>query len=166
MTAQNDLKNFTGKIQALLKDAAKQEALRPMAEQAIAIIQKRTRLGYGVPAGTNGTAERFKLPELSAGYVKRRKRDRKLSELTTPSRSNLTFTGQLLDSLAIVKLEAGTVVIGPTGTRKGGGSNAAVAQFVADSGRPFLALSRPEAEQLRRFYRNKFGDLQKNRRLS
>lgn len=163
--AQNDLKNFTGKLQDLLRDAAKQDALRPLALKAIEIIQRRTRLGYGVPAGTNGTAERFKLPPLSDRYIQRRKKAR-LGEFGSPARSNLTYSGQLLDSLGVIRIGQGSIVIGPTGTRRNGQSNAAVAGYVAAGGRPFLALSSPEAEQLRRYYRNVFGDLRKNRRLS
>lgn len=163
--AQNDLRKFTDKLQAVMRDAAKQNALRPVALKAIEIIQKRTRLGYGVPAGTNGTAERFKLPSLSSRYVDRRKRA-KLDEFTTAGRSNLTYTGQLLSSMSITKESQGSIFIGPTGSRREGGTNARVAGFVATGGRPFLSLSRPEAEQLRRFYRNAFGDLLKNRRLS
>lgn len=163
--AQNDLSKFTGKIADLMRDAAKQDVLRPVALKAIELIQRRTRLGYGVPDGTNGTAEREKLKPLSERYIEARKKGQ-LGDFATPKRSNLTFTGQLLASLDVIKLTRGSVVIGPTGSRRGGGTNAQVAKYVAEQGRQFLSLSRPEAEQLRRFYRNAFGDLLKNKRLS
>jgi len=163
--AQNDLKDFAGKIESVIRDAAAQNALRPVAEKAIDIIRKRTRLGYGVPNSVNGTADRFKLQALSPGYIKLRQKSH-LSDQTSAKRSNLTFTGQLLDSLAVIRIIAGSVIVGPTGTRKGESlTNAQLAGYLAEKGRPFLSLSKPEAEQLRRFYRNTFGDLLKNKRL-
>lgn len=164
----NDLADFCNRLRGVIGDMAAQETLKPMAEEAITIIVRRTRLGYGVPDGSNGTADRFKLPTLSKPYVKHRQRFPALmSGLTTPSRSNLTFTGQLLDSVQVLRIAPGSVVIVPTGGRQGESlTNAQLAGYVAAKGRSFLSLSSLEAEQLTRFYRNTFGDLLRNRRLT
>jgi hypothetical protein len=59
-------------------------------------IKKRTRMGYGVGRDL-GPKGKF-LP-LSKKYKKYRKEKASLSEFTKPTRSNLTLSGQLLDSL-------------------------------------------------------------------
>lgn len=164
----NDLAVFCNRLRDTIGDMAAQQALRPLGEQAVTIIVRRTRLGYGVPDHSNGTGTRFKLQALSKSYVKYRERyPAFMSGLTTAKRSNLTFTGQLLDSMRVVSIAPGSVRIGPTGTRRGESlSNATLAGYVAAKGRPFLSLSNLEAEQLVRFYRNTFGDLLRNRRLT
>src|SRR5689334_2710772 len=92
--AQADLSKITAKIQKMLRKAASPEELRAVGEEAARIIQVRARLGYGSPPGLGGT--RFRHKGLSPGYVRFRERYRDLSSLTTPSRSNLTLTGQML----------------------------------------------------------------------
>jgi hypothetical protein len=58
-------------------------------------IRKRTQLGYGVPSENASNA---KLEKLSPKYIiKRGNSD--ISENTSPARSNLTFTGDMLGSI-------------------------------------------------------------------
>jgi hypothetical protein len=88
------------KIEKLQKDLKEkytinQSEMEKIAEDMANKIKVRTRLGYDV--------DRSKLPPIkSEKYKKKRanyKKKGKLSDQTTPGRSNLTFTGQLLDSL-------------------------------------------------------------------
>jgi hypothetical protein len=153
---------FNDRIKQALADAARPQVLKAMGEEAVRLIVKRTRLGYAVDSHGQ---ERSKLKPLSAGYVHQREADPKLSAMTAPKKSNLTRTGQMLDSMAVIAVRQGSVVVGPTGSRDDGLTNAQVAAWVSVA-RPFNFLSRLEQEQLTRFYRNRFGDLLSNRRLT
>lgn len=155
MSAQNDLKRFINKLSDLYKDAKKPEPLKLMGEEAVRIVTKRTRLGYSV----NKNGEKSPLKSLSKPYVQFRKSSKLLSNLTTPSKSNLTFTGQMLDSMQVVKITSDSVIIGPRGYRDDGKANEQIANYVNKGGRPFNNLSIAEQSQIKRFYRKVFGDL-------
>lgn len=161
--ATNQLKGFSNRMKQAVSDAARPQVLRAMGDEAVRLIVKRTRLGYGVDG--HG-AERSKLKALSPGYVHLRELDDTLSAMTSPKRSNLTRTGQMLDSMTVLEVRQGSVVVGPVGARDDGLTNAQVAAYVSAQGRSFNFLSRLEQEQLVRFYRNRFGDLLSNRRLT
>lgn len=66
-------------------------------------IKERTRRGSGVDPETGAT---LRFPKLSDDYKKvRKKYQSKLSGETTKGKSNLTATGQLLNSLTVVKVK-------------------------------------------------------------
>lgn len=178
MSVKVDVKRFTDKIEKLLGESVSARLMRPVAQELAKIIVKRTRLGYGV---SSDLAEKSKLKASGPGgkftpkYLLRRIRARAKGELastTTPNKLNLTFTGQLLESIKVIKAEDGQIIIGPTGTRKpdNGGkkkkkkktkTNEEIAQYNADAGRIFLNVSRLEFQQILRFYRREFTDLRK-----
>lgn len=170
MSAKNDLSKIVERLRRATKAAVAQKALRPLADFAINLIVVRTRLGYGVDKSGD---DRKRLKPLSSTWIAAREYYSErglLSNLTTPRRSNLTFTGQMLDSMQTIKAAAGSIIIGPRGYRTDplskGKSNEQVANTVAKAGRKFNNLSRLEIGQLTRFYRNKFGDLMRNERLA
>jgi hypothetical protein len=79
----------------------------------------------------------------------RLQRKGKLSELTTPGKSNLTRSGQLLDSIKAHPIEGNKVKIAPEGDRKDPGrkqqlNNQQVAKYVTDQGRAFINPSDAE----------------------
>jgi len=164
LSATNDISAFVRKLEASVQATVKSNELADLGNEAIRLIVKRTRLGYGV---RGQGFDRYKLPPLSAFYVKQRQLDGSdLSGDTSPTRSNLTRTGQMLDSMAVISVKPGAVVVGPQGGRLDGPlGNDDVARWVSVR-RPFNYLSRLEQEQLRRFYRNRFGDLLRNQRLT
>lgn len=163
-SAKNDLTKILKKITDSFKDAVNPRTLKDLANEAIRLIVVRTRLGYGVK---RELGSRAKLKSLSDRYVSYRlKNPRKLSTLTTARRSNLTFSGQMLDSMKVIRSQRGQVVIGPSGRRNDGHNNADIARWVTEQGRPFNNLSELEFNQLLRFYRRQFGDLLKNERLT
>lgn len=128
-----------------IKDA---KNMRKYGEQAASMITLRTRLGDGVE---RDGAEKAKLRPLKPQTVKSRARAKdqgKLSELTTPQRSNLTRTGQLLDSVQVTKAAYGSVSVGPKGSRREGGKNEDVAKHVTEGGRPFNHLSKVETKRI------------------
>jgi len=137
-------------------------ALKPTGEFAASIIVKRTRLGYGVD---KEYGQKQKLAPLAPSYIKQRKMFAGLNPLTTPKRSNLTRTGQMLDSVQAI-VRRGVIYIEPTGTRDDGKKNLDVAIWNhkgnARRNRPprvFMNLSQLEFNQTVRFYRKTFTDL-------
>lgn len=120
--------------------------LDPYAEDTAERIKNRTRLGYGVESRG---ARRQKLKPLKDTYRNiRRKNKGSLSKATTPKKSNLTFTGQLLDSLRGFG-RRGRIVIEVVDNRDDGESNKAIAGYVKENGRPFLEVSDKELKGLR-----------------
>jgi hypothetical protein len=98
-------------------------------------IRSFTRLGKSLATGN-------RLAPLSKAYVeKRRSYQGARGELFKPNKSNLTFTGQLLESLRGTANEIKqTVTVRATGTRDDGLTNDKLAEYVAKQGRPFLGL--------------------------
>lgn len=81
----------------------------------------------------------------------------KTGSLFAPDRSNLTLTGQMLDSLkSFVNVGKKTVTVAPTGKRRPVGKrrrvlkNTEVAEFVAENGRPFLGLDDKGIKRVKR----------------
>lgn len=159
---QNDL---TKKLEEMSKQITlpkNARELQVIGQLAVDLIVKRTRLGYGVKK--NG-GKRFRLEPLTEGYVEQRKKGG-LSQYTGPKKSNLTRTGQMLESVKIIRLSRGVITVGPQGRRGDGKSNDDIAIWNAKrKGRSFVFISDNEYNQLRRAYRKMFGDLLKKKRL-
>ena len=162
--AKTDLQinNVFKKLGGVLAQAKNRQQMKSIAEFSINLIVKRTRLGYGV---RENLGQRSPLRRLSAPYIKARRGFGGLAESTTPGKSNLTRTGQLLSSMQIISTRPGLTVIGPRGLRRDGKRNEKIAEYQADQGRMFNKLSLNEYNQILRYYRKTFGDLLRKRRL-
>jgi hypothetical protein len=80
----------------LLRGVKDQAVLEAVAAVIVERLRERTRGGSGAKTpGGNASA----LKELSDSYIKQRARDPRLSSETSPSTSNLTRHGGMLDSL-------------------------------------------------------------------
>lgn len=168
MAARTDISNFTQSILRTFRRATDQRQMRALGEFAIMLIVRRTRLGKTytrerVRVALDKIRERPKrLAPLSPNYVDFRKKNRRLlSRFTTPRRSGLTFTGQMLDSMKVKRASKGIVAIGPSGRRNEMLANLHASGTANMPARPFNNLSALEARQLQRYYRKTFGDLQK-----
>ena len=129
--------------------------LKKMGLASIDMIVTRTRKGFGV-ARTGGN--RKKLARLSKSYIDFRKKNRRrLSRLTSPTKSNLTFTAQMLDSVKILKSNDRGFEIGSSGRRSDGKRNADVSRWVSAK-RPFMNLGRKEITDLTKFMEKEFRD--------
>lgn len=157
---------FSDRMKAAVKELKSPANMRKYGMAAADIIRKRTRLGYGASEGS----ERSALKPLSESYKAYRagkiafarskvrgkswvypyKPDQKpkLHPHTSANKSNLTFTGQMLDSLTATKVRQGSATVDVSGTRKDGLTNKTVAQYVAAQGREFNHLTPVEARQL------------------
>jgi hypothetical protein len=94
------------------------------------------------------TGDKFK--SLKQGYVDfRRKYQGARGELFKPAKSNLTLTGQMLESLRErANQRQQRININLVGNRDDGKSKDEVAKYVAENGRPFLGLDDKGRERL------------------
>jgi hypothetical protein len=149
-----DLAKFDKKIKKLLDEASNQKTLDFLGSIAVDIIRNRTRECYGVKK--NG-GRRQGLANLSPSYIKfRRRNSSRLSAFTSPGKSNLTFTGEMLNGL-ISKRSGKSVTITFDSSR-----NRKVAGYVSAK-RPFLFLSIDEIGQLVKTYDKYFAGLVRSR---
>lgn len=143
--SKKQIKDLRKKLQKLLDEIDTTETMKEVGEFVADRVRVRTRLGYGVKKDGD---ERDKLKKLSKPYVERRKALKEkgeLSQKTNPRKSNLTKTGQMLDSIKTVKAGKGFAEIRPEGPRTDTDqNNEEIAQHVTDAGRPFMKLSKPE----------------------
>ena len=131
---EQKLKEIADKI---VKEATSNDSLQNIGNEAAYLIKKRTRLGYGV---SEQYGNKVKLKPLSKKYIKQRKND-DLSNATTPNKSNLTKTGEMLDSMNAKVKGDGVVNIGVDD------NNLDKAGWVSKD-RPFNNLSDAEIKQL------------------
>jgi len=157
-SAAQQLDRIFKQINDEVDNLGRSRRLRELGSFAAELIRKRTRKGFGVarPGGN-----RRKLKRLARSTIEYRTRYKKLlSSKTSPRKSNLTFTGQLLDSIKL-KVTKGRVTIGPRGRRRdifGRSSrttNEQVAVFVSKD-RPFMSLGKVEQGKLVDFYASTF----------
>lgn len=125
-------------------EKAKQELLSPSSLQQIGDdiaeqLRLRARLGNGL--GENYT-DPAKLKPLSPKYVEQRKKMKDLSEETTPKKSNLTQTGEMLDDI-IARINGFKITI----TFKEQFSKDK-ARWNSVKGRPFMHISRVQVQRL------------------
>lgn len=141
-----------------LKDAVSPKALDAvtlkLAASALDTIRRRTREGYGV---ARDGASKQKLKRLSAAYIEHRRRSR-LSSFTSPAKSNLTFTNDLLGSMFVRRQGFADYTISFRGRHRSGISNAKLAEYVSEE-RPFMHLSKDEDRKLSELSRREFDRL-------
>lgn len=148
-------KNAKIGVQKMITDLLSKAYMEQVGNLAASIIKTRTQLGYGVE---KPGSPRSKLQPLKPRTIKQRKRKKlkgQLNENTSPAKSNLTETGQLLSSLGVEKVENNVVTVSPLGSRTDGYTNEEIAQYAADGvpgkrqPRPFISLSDIEMKRLK-----------------
>jgi hypothetical protein len=163
------MKRIVDNLKKNFIQVAKGTAYKETAQFAAEIIVKRTRLGYGVFKHLGPRGKFMALADRTVEARKKMKTMGMLSSLTTPKRSNLTATGQMLDSVDTVK-RGDKWYIEPTGTRSDGLTNYEVAEFAHKGSRnrpprPFMNISGAEQSQIVRFYRRQFTGLIKKLKM-
>lgn len=147
MSDLNDL------LKAINERAFDKIFMKSLGEDAKDLIYKRTKSGIGVSSLKAENPTERKLIPLSENYIEFRKTVN-LGRFGSPRRSNLTFTGQMLDSLEVKAQRFNFTVFVPEKQRSSlfdtdGMTNAAVARDVQKK-RPFLALTVKEQRILQR----------------
>jgi len=147
------------KFTKLKRAALDKKIFSKLSETAIELIFTRVKKGYASKKGIRG-----KFNPLSPAYINTRKGKRKtgkkgqrlksrvkpqLGSYTTPSKANLTWTGQMLENIGFKAFKSGfRIFIKNTGrTLMGGGkdknTNKQIAEYVSKK-RPFLDLAKAE----------------------
>ena len=151
MSNKNDLAKFAKEIEKLskevIKDIIDDNYLKALGEKIVKEIQTRTRQGFGV---ADEGQPKEKLTPLEPSTKRRRnslKKQGKLSNLTTPNKSNLTETGAMIDSISY-KIEQGVLIFYFKGSDSNGVRNNEKAYNVSigvgkdlKNPRPFFNLS-------------------------
>lgn len=143
--AKIDLSKFSAHIQQACNKALTEllspDNTQPIADELAEQIRLRTRLGKSLD-GDGG--EPTPLKPLSEKYKKKRATYKGLSSSTTPNKSNLTLTGEMLDDVTGFAKPDGkiSIYVKDEFSKKKAGWN-------AEKGRPFLFLSRVQIERLR-----------------
>lgn len=152
-------KKLNIQINALIEGVIRRETMSEVGELVRDLVKSRTKKGFGV-AEPEGKATRLK--GLSESYKKRRrtlKKQGKLDQSTSPTKSNLTQTSQMLDS---VKSKASTAkaevfLDNEKAQRK--------AELQANDNREFMNLSKSEVNKIKKLLEQKIIDDIKKRGL-
>jgi hypothetical protein len=150
-------------MQLLIRELDSTQIKNKMAAKAADLIFKRVKSGFGVD-GLNKEASKTKkkkLNPLSKKYINYRKgvvdfntRDGKrvnfkvksppvLGDFASPTRSNLTLSGQMLKAIKY-RVNRNIEIFIDDSRRDDGESNPQIAQWVQDQGREFFALTSDE----------------------
>lgn len=158
MGYDEDMDKFRKKIDQSLAQLLSQQTLGPIAVELKNIIQRRTRLGSGVD---QTGAPKTPLADLASSTKLSRQRKKTaglLSDKTSPNKSNLTETGQMLDSLK-GSSRKGEIIVEPTGDR-----NKKLSAIHTLGGpklpkRRFLDLAAQDIKQLTATLQDKFSEI-------
>ena len=128
------------KLENLLDNDFKVKLANKIGQKASEMVKERTRSGLGV---RKNNAPEKPLKALSPRYIKRRQALQakgKLSRETTPSKSNLTKTGDMLDDIKYKSdANSATIFVGDANREK-------AARGKKD--RPFMNLSKKEINEI------------------
>ena len=143
MKASTKLKKQKDDLERALDNIELTEFFEKIPQQ----IRERTRAGQGIveEGGRRKPLKKLKETTITARtYAEERG---ELSEETSPSTSNLTWTGRLLNSLAVIRKSKRKVELIATGTRKDGLTNQELIGYV-ERIRKFFGLSSVEKREL------------------
>ena len=141
-----NVRDFKSKLETAYRKAFDQKFMTDLLEETKFDIIKRTLMGYG----TSGQYQKKqKLKPLSKNYIKFRKESKGiLSSKTKATKSNLTFTGQMLDSLYLKKSSVGYGEIAINDQRNDGEKNSDIVRQNAKRGRPFFFVTDLEYKRM------------------
>lgn len=132
---------YTKRGQSLVQESR----LQPL---STGYVEYRKRLARGEKTKTTKRLKKIGLKKIAKALEMR-----KFGEFFSPSRSNLTLTGQMLDALKTDVDPGGgraIVFVDDTPRKDDDLTNAEVAVKVAKAGRPFLGLDRVGRDRIRR----------------
>lgn len=137
----DDVRKF---LNALKKEVLSKDNFQKIGEEVKEIVYRRVKSGFGVNSDETETPTQKRLKPLSKSYVEQRKDRGVKGQFATPGASNLTNTGQMLDSIQVRATNDGVTISIPDTPRSDTDiSNKKVAEYVADE-RPFFALTSAE----------------------
>lgn len=166
MAAKDDLKKFVAELSKEIKNILNKSQQELVGKEMRDIIYRRTKSGKGVTDDTSEKAGLKSLKKLSPPYIEKRKTHTgQKGEFFSPTRSNLTLTGQMLSSLTSKSQDNKISVYVKDNSRSDGNTNNKIAEYVSQQGREFLNLAVEEQrivkkrieDMIRENIRRKFG---------
>lgn len=160
-----DIKDFKAQIKKIYESLITKEMKLEWAQKAADTIYKRTKAGQGLSSNkvSVGGNSLVKLKELSDPYKQYRSK-KVLGPFGAPKRSNLTFSGELLESIIAKMQGSDAVVVMDTGDHYSGVSVDELAKKVSDDGRPFFGLADVEVKVLENFVKRQIRDKIRSKR--
>lgn len=171
---RDDLRKFEQRFKVSLNKLLTASFINQLGLEVKDTIYKRVKSGYGSQRG-----QKTKLKALSAAYVLQRKgtvsfttKDGKevnfkikkptLGKFASAQRSNLTKTGQMLDSIAFKVTKNGVTVYIPSSKRDDSAlTNSEIAKINQENGRNFFELTDDEVRKVQRIITNKLREIAK-----
>jgi len=159
---ETQLKDLKKKLEGVFGSLTTKKSMKRIGNYLVEDMQKRVRLGYGVREQL-GKRESFKsMGKTGKGhtprYIAYRKKNKALLDSTTrPGKQNLTFTGQLVRDIRLVKVTKANFTVGHSNKSRKGETltNRELSGFVQIEGsRPYLNVTNLEYKRLLRFYQN------------
>lgn len=153
--ASEKLKDIKLKLNNAIDNTSFEEYFRPIPK----IIKDRTRSGTGITED-DGSAK--KLKKLADSTIKGReylKSKGKLSSETTPKTSNLTQSGQMLDSIKLKKVSNKKYSVVFKEGRNDGERNVIIKNRVEKAGRVFFGLTKTERRILEKNLAKKINEV-------
>lgn len=158
MKASDQLKKTRDKVLKAIEDIEFDEFFEPMPD----IIRSRTLDGYGI---TQDGGSKKNLKKLAKSTIIRREyldRQGLLSDNTTPVTSNLTQSGQMLDSIHLEKVNSRKYRVELEDDRDDGESNNQIRKYNEQKGRTFFGLTKSDRRTLERNVQKKLAVLMRN----
>ena len=152
LSVKDQMLRFTKMLRGVVEDAGSKEVMTEVGEQAIKLVQQQAKMREDYTGGN--------FTKLSRDYIERR------GELGVHPRgrtdkSNVTASGQMVDSLKLAEVMARSVTIEAAGMRKRTPydgkkgklkTNAEVAYWVEKNGRHWLGLTEKSKVKLQKFF--------------
>lgn len=147
-----DIKFLKQDLEKILTRVVDESLLLMVAERMRDIIYKRTKSGKGLSDNddTPGATRLVDLKPLSNAYIRQRA-SKILGPFASASRSNLTNSGELLESLVVSKSRGSVSVEIENGQHSSGVNLKQLAGYVSEAGRPFFGLTDTEEKILQSF---------------
>lgn len=152
----NDIKDLSKYLKQVESTIYNSRYTEDLGKEAAGIIYRRTKSGIGVNTEGNRPEQTRKktLKPLSARYIERRQKTGVRGKFGSPAESNLTYTGQMLESITVNATDRSFDLEIPSTRRDDGKTNKEVAGYVRKGGRPFFALVQDEVAILEKTVRD------------
>jgi hypothetical protein len=154
---RTEIDRFTTKLQKQFGKIVTTTSMQMLGAEQVRQMKIRVRLGYGVRKEL-GKREAFKsLKHHSPSYTRYRELNSdQLDPETSPKMQNLTFTGQLVRDIRVIKYRKDSFVLGHSDKKRDGDSfsNKKLSKWVQEQGRPYMYVTDLEYKKLLRFYQN------------
>lgn len=147
-----DFKDLKKKVDTALREVLNKETFNEIGALTSEQIKTRTRLGKGVEQNEGPFKPLKPLSPATQNIRQAKKKSGKLSALTTPKRSNLTETGELLDSIKYESKDTEVRIYIE------GSNNQKKAIDQVGQGRKFMNLSKTEIREVIKYLQKKIED--------